>query len=113
MNTILMILLAIAAVLLFIFWLRNDRLKNMNHFLKIGFDEANEEVSYLRESAASYRSTTGKILYERMVRIRELEGQVKHMSGIICPHESHIWDNIGDGAKRCRRCGIERRGEDA
>lgn len=113
MTTLLLILLAIAAVLLFIFWLKNDRLKNMNHFLKIGFDSANKELAYQKESSAGYRNTTGKILYERMVRIRELEAQVTHMSGIICPHESHIWDDVGDGVKRCRRCGVERRTDDA
>lgn len=113
MTTLLLILLAIAAVLLFIFWLRNDRLKTVNHFLKVGFESANKELEYQKESASGYKETTGKVLYERLARIRELEAQNERMAEIICPHESHIWDDAGDGVKRCRRCGVERRFDNA
>ena len=29
------------------------------------------------------------------------------LAGILCPHESHLWDDTEHG-KRCRRCGKEK-----
>ena len=34
-------------------------------------------------------------------------------SAVVCPTNNHFWDDVGDGVKRCRRCGRERKVEDA
>lgn len=34
-------------------------------------------------------------------------------SAVVCPTSNHLWDDIGGGVKRCRRCGRERMVEDA
>ena len=35
------------------------------------------------------------------------------LSAILCPTNNHLWDDVGGGVKRCRRCGLERMVEDA
>lgn len=35
----------------------------------------------------------------------------RKLSKMLCQQENHIWDDAGDGVKRCRRCGKTMRGE--
>ena len=109
MKTVLLLLLALAAVLLAFLWRKNFKLRNQKEFLIIGLNAANREIEAQKEAHRLYMRTSASVLNERRVRIAKLENQVSHMAGIICPYESHVWDDAGDGVKRCRRCGIERR----
>ena len=43
----------------------------------------------------------------------QLEQTQEKLSTILCPTNNHLWDDVGGGVKRCRRCGRERMVEDA
>lgn len=62
-----------------------------------------------------------EILLENMrIRDENAETAVRHMakeielqnklSAITCPTNNHVWDYVG-GVKRCRKCGVERYGQ--
>ena len=53
------------------------------------------------------------LVVENVALMKKNSEKQDKLSAVLCPTNNHLWDDVGGGLKRCRRCGLERMVEDA
>lgn len=83
---------------------------------KFYIDIAVQNSKALVDTHSAYLSaveTNVNLVGENNVLMEKIIEKQGTLSAILCPTNNHLWDDVGGGVKRCRRCGRERKVEDA
>lgn len=117
MYAVLILLLAGMCIFLSVRLKKNAKaLKHETEKNKFYIDIAVQNSKALVDTHSAYLSaveTNANLVGDYNVLMEKNFEKQDKLSAILCPTNNHLWDDIGGGVKRCRRCGRERMVEDA